>query len=55
MNKIKSMQCKSCYTQGCRDISRYAIYRDIFIYRDMRYIAIFFGHIAIQTDMDIRR
>ena len=25
--------------QGCRDISRYAIF---FIYRDMRYIAIFF-------------
>ena len=38
-----------------------AMYRDMryiaifFIYRDMRYIAIFFGHIAIQTYMDIRR
>ena len=42
------MAFKKLYLKGCRDISRYAIYRDMryiaifFIYRDVRYIAIFF-------------
>ena len=36
-----------CYRQGCRDISRYAIYRDIFLYIAICDISRYFLYIVI--------